>query len=414
MAINRFDSRQTKLASATGMIGSAANDTLESIFPKINDELAKLYEDKNILLTDGGIVNYLGTTVTFTEDLNIVLNSKISGASPQIISLASTTRTISATGKMIYAVINRTAGTATVTDDATTLPAVTSANQEVFLIAKRIDAGDGTKRLYFRNGTVLNEGQAIRLGAGGGGSSSTIVVAGENLTLVDAVYVSKGNANGDTSRTTGQAYKLDASNDNRMEFVGFATQTVSAAANITVQTGGELDGFTGLTVGLPLWANSASPGGYTQTAPSTLNTWLIPLGIAVSTTKVIINAAGSATAIYLESPASSFTVPNNSAAIDVTGLSFSGASHRAMIVTFSLRRKTDTALSEVEQVGTIRCIYNTQTATYNSYTEYTFDDCGATFTITAGGQIQVATTNIAGANYVGEMQYSVQKFAVGV
>ena len=42
---------------------------------------------------------------------------------------------------MIYAVINRTAGTATVTDDSSTLPTVTSADQEVFLIAKRMDSG---------------------------------------------------------------------------------------------------------------------------------------------------------------------------------------------------------------------------------------------------------------------------------
>jgi len=173
MAFNKTDSRQIKNVAALPMVGSAAADTLDTIFPKIDAEMAKLYEDRNIMLTDGGIVTYTGTQVQFTEALNIVLNQKISGAAPQIISLAATTRTISASGRMIYALINRTAGTATITDDAATLPAVTSANQEVFLIAKRVDATDGTQRLYFRNGAAFNAGQSARLGSAGSGSGGS-------------------------------------------------------------------------------------------------------------------------------------------------------------------------------------------------------------------------------------------------
>lgn len=154
------------------MVGSAANDSLDTIFPKIDAELAKHFEDRNVLLTDGGIITFTGTQLQFTENLNIVLNQKISGATPQVISLGSSNVNFSATGRMWYAVIDRTAGTATQTTDATTLPAATSANQEVFLIAKRIDAGDGTQRVYWRNGTAMSAGQSIRLGASGSGSGS--------------------------------------------------------------------------------------------------------------------------------------------------------------------------------------------------------------------------------------------------
>jgi hypothetical protein len=154
------------------MVGSSANAELDDILAFIDPELAKLYEDRNLLLTDGGQITYTGTSVMFSESLKLAVNSQVAGGSPTIIDLGSTTRSISVSGRMIYAVINRLAGTAVITDDASSLPAQTSANQEVVLIAKRVDAGDGTKRLYFRNGTALNEGQTSRLGASGSGSGS--------------------------------------------------------------------------------------------------------------------------------------------------------------------------------------------------------------------------------------------------
>lgn len=168
MAANKIDARQSRLAAAQAMIGSAAGDTLETIFPKINNELAKLFEDRNILLTDGGLITFTGTQLQFTETLNLVINQKISGAAPQVISLGSSTQTL-ANGDMWYATVDRGAGTATTTI-ASTLPAVVAANQEIFLIAKRVDAGDGTQRVYWRTGMALNAGQTVRLGSSGSGS----------------------------------------------------------------------------------------------------------------------------------------------------------------------------------------------------------------------------------------------------
>lgn len=169
----QLDLRQSVLRAALGMVGSVANDSADTILPKIDAELAKHFEDRNILITDGGTITFTGTQLQFTENLNIVLNQKISGAAPQVISLGSSNVNFSATGRMWYAVIDRTAGTAANTTDSTTLPAATSANQEVFLIAKRVDAGDGTQRVYFRNGMALNAGQSVRLGASGSGSGGS-------------------------------------------------------------------------------------------------------------------------------------------------------------------------------------------------------------------------------------------------
>ena len=171
-----LSSKQSLLRAALSMIGSAANEALDSILPKVNNELAKLFEDRNAQLTDGGNITFPsdGSSVAFTEALKITLNSQVGSGTPLVISLGSTTRAFSASGRMLYAVIDRTAGTATITADATTMPLVTSANQEVFLIAKRVDAGDGTKRLYFRGGFVMDAGQTLRLGAAG---TSTPVLA---------------------------------------------------------------------------------------------------------------------------------------------------------------------------------------------------------------------------------------------
>lgn len=172
----RLDSRQTVNRSALSMIGSSANESLDSILAKVDPEIAKLYEDRNALLTDGGLITFSASQLQFTEDLKLHLNSKIAGGAPVVINLGNATATFSASGRMLYAVIDRGAGTAVVTADATTLPAVTSANKEVFLIAKRVDTGGSLQRVYFRNGMALDDGQTARLGASGsGGSGSSLV-----------------------------------------------------------------------------------------------------------------------------------------------------------------------------------------------------------------------------------------------
>lgn len=169
----KMDTRQSIQRPALSMIGSPISTRLDSILSLTDAELAKLFEDRNVFLTDGGLITFTGTELQFTEDLNLVINQKISGASPQIISLGSVDRAFSATNTMLYAVIDRSLGTAVVTADATTLPAVNGTNQEVFLIAKRIDAGDGVQRIYFRNGTAMDVGQTIRLGASGTGEEGS-------------------------------------------------------------------------------------------------------------------------------------------------------------------------------------------------------------------------------------------------
>lgn len=160
-----FDTRQSRNRSALSMIGSAADALLNSILSSTDSTMAKLYEDRNAILSDGGLISFsLAGVLTFTQNLNILINSRIAGGSPLTISLGSTTRTF-ANLDMLYAVVDRTGATATLTlvNNATGLPAITSTNNEVFLIAKRFDSADGTVRLYFRGGFSLSGGQTSRL-----------------------------------------------------------------------------------------------------------------------------------------------------------------------------------------------------------------------------------------------------------
>lgn len=238
-----FDLRQSELRSALPMVGSLALATADAILFLIDPELSKLFEDRNVLLTDGGLIAYTGTQVQFTENLRISINSKVAGGSPTVISLGSATQTL-ANNDIFYAVLNRTGGTATVAI-AASLPAVTAADQEVFLIAKRVDAGDGTQRLYWRNGMAINAGQTVRLGASGSGSGETgaareaadgfSILAFEDLSVLPtdpASYV-------DTTRTTatydivGGIYRALCDKSVTVTTVG-TSYTLSSAPSFTV------------------------------------------------------------------------------------------------------------------------------------------------------------------------------------
>lgn len=129
---------------------------------------------------------------------------------------------------------------------------------------------------------------------GVGGSLVVNLTAGEAFTAGNAVYVSQGAADG--GRTAGRVYKLDATNDNRVDFVGFALDSVSSGAAVRVQVGGGLGGLSGLVEGLPVYASVTTPGSVQTSAPTTGGQWIIQVGVATSTTTLVINGSGSATA----------------------------------------------------------------------------------------------------------------------
>ena len=109
------------------------------------------------------------------------------------------------------------------------------------------------------------------------------LTAGETLAALDVVYLEPTLTQG----TAGRVYKMDADvliKSTQAMFVGFALAAASAAANVSVQISGIVSGFTGLTTGAMYYASSTA-GAITATKPL----HPLPVGIAISTTQLLIN-----------------------------------------------------------------------------------------------------------------------------
>jgi hypothetical protein len=240
---------------------------------------------------------------------------------------------------------------------------------------------------------------------GGTGSGSVVIkaIAGENLSAREAVYLSVGAAD---SRNAGEAYKLDSSNDNRIEYVGLVKSTVTAGQTAKIITGGVVKGFVGLSVGVPVYLDTLTPGAFTQTEPTTSQRWIIRLGIAISSTQVMILQDQGMTAFFNEEVQANVSIANNQVSLDnVSNLVFDGAVAKKFIVDYGLYRSTDT--TSLAQAGRLRGVYNEDAAEWYLSDDYSGQNAGVTFSITNGGQIQYTSSNISGTGYVGTLEYRI-------
>lgn len=155
--------------------------------------------------------------------------------------------------------------------------------------------------------------------AASGGATTITATAGQNLNQNDAVYIATSL---DTGRTAGQVYQLDATNDNRMAFIGFAQASATTGNPVTIQVAGSLGSFSSLSAGGPIYASVTTPGSYQATPPATVGQWIILLGTPYSSTNITINAAGSAGAIKITPGGSAYpqfqTVTTSSATLSST------------------------------------------------------------------------------------------------
>lgn len=117
-------------------------------------------------------------------------------------------------------------------------------------------------------------------------------LAGANLTVGQVVYISVGSADG--SRTAGRAYPCDSSGtvgSGRQNAVGIVMSSVSSGAAVSIFTWGIVSLFTSLIAGDIYYVDPTNPGGITASRPS--NAFIVPIGIAVSTTQLSLSSRGN-------------------------------------------------------------------------------------------------------------------------
>jgi hypothetical protein len=175
--------------------------------------------------------------------------------------------------------------TVTVIDEESWIPTLVT-----ILIAKRLN-----DKIYMGvNSTemVLIDNE-FKTFMGMGYVDSYDVVAGENLTHGENVYVSPGPST-DVGRTLGAIYKLDCSADWREIrgiFAGTVASDVTTGNTVTVVYNGFFK-YSGLTPGKTYWADPTVPGGKTVTKPTDAGVKRIPIGFSVTTTNMIIVGTG--------------------------------------------------------------------------------------------------------------------------
>ena len=93
-----------------------------------------------------------------------------------------------------------------------------------------------------------------------------------------------------------------------------------------------------------------------------------------------------------------FSIPNNSAAVDVTGLLFNGSTTRAAFVFFGAFRKTDS--ENKAGSGMLFLAYNAEASVGEKWSITPLGggvDHGCTFSATDAGQVQLASDNMTGS-----------------
>jgi len=135
------------------------------------------------------------------------------------------------------------------------------------------------------NARLEQLGQAI------GDGVSIRVTSGEAIAAREVVFISTGYSGG----TAGRAYRANASNtwSSTAGFViGCAAGSIGSGAAGAVQVAGIVDGFSGLTAGAVYYL-STTAGAITATPPTNV----VMVGIALSSTQLLLNSRGSQVAV---------------------------------------------------------------------------------------------------------------------
>lgn len=142
--------------------------------------------------------------------------------------------------------------------------------------------------------------------------------AGAAIAANQLLYMSPGPSDG---RTAASLYLADTSAANgaaRGQPIGFAHTQTAQGVTCRAVNGGFLSGFASLTPGFVYYADPAVPGGVTSTQPSTAGQVIAPVGVAVSTTQMLVHIS-VARPVTSTLPALTVTGPTSLNTVTATG-----------------------------------------------------------------------------------------------
>lgn len=246
------------------------------------------------------------------------------------------------------------------------------------------------------------------IGGVGGVVNRIKVLAGENLNAIEPVYVSKGNAQGDPGRTAGQIYRLDPTNDNRMEYIGVVQKNISAGNPVNILLSGKVEVPVSLIQGgsfingeMVYWDGSQ----YTTTAPTNTDFWLIKVGKAVSNQEMVINPDLGASAIYVPAPSAADSINNNVTSPAVLGISFNPISVSAFKIHYQITRIAGS--TELVESGVLSGHYNSNLGQWTLVNYGISSDAQVEFTM-VGNNLAYTSSNMTGSPYSGTFLYNIE------
>lgn len=99
---------------------------------------------------------------------------------------------------------------------------------------------------------------------------------------------------------------------------------------------------------------------------------------------------------------------NQASVVSLQNLALDKTQVKSGRIDIDLRRKDDS--SERRSVGSLFCVYRPVSDSWDIWPDLHGDEMGVVWTITAAGQIQYTSDNMAGGNYVSDFEYKVSFF----
>jgi hypothetical protein len=213
-------------------------------------------------------------------------------------------------------------------------------------------------------------------GSGSGSSTINVVGAGVGVAAGKPVYLD----------SSGNAQLIDAGDDNKIDFIGVALDTSR------IQVGGEITiAGASFTIGQAVFVNALTPGAYTQTAPSNAGQWVVPVGTASASDRMVINGAGGSTAVKITSEVDPYVYANVTAVSSNTtltnGNSIVLATGGAGGITVTLPAPTAGKIFNIKKVdaGVGSITIDTLSGTIDGFSNYVLGVQYESLTVTTNG-----------------------------